>query len=152
MPAYQCRSEISAGPPARRSVRDDAAARELDDAVGDPRDLAVVGHDEHGRPEFVRLVVQELQDLHAGVEVQLARRLVCQQDRVAGRQRARDRHALLLTTGELVREVGDPVLQPDPPQRLRRDRHAITAAGDVGAELDVLERAQLGEQVEASGR
>ena len=109
------------GPPAgRRPVRDDAAARELDHPVGHARDLAVVGHDQDGRVEFVRLLMQELEDLDARAEVELARRLVRQQDRVAGRERAGDRDPLLLTARQLVLEAVQPPAEADAIEYLRR--------------------------------
>ncbi len=100
--------------------------------------------------ELVRLLVQQLEDLHAGAEVELAGRLVGEQDRVAGRERARDRDALLLAAGQLVREV---VQARRRARRARASRSRRRAASrsrpvDVDAELDVLERGQRGEEVE----
>ena len=51
-------------------------------------------------------------DLLARVQVQVARRLVAQEQRLAARERARDRHALHLAAGELVRVAA--VLVPHP--------------------------------------
>ena len=102
---HQCRSAISAGPPGFGASATIATAGELDHPVGDAGDLAVVGDDEDRGVLAVGLLVQQVEDLHAGAEVELAGRLVGQQDRVAGRQRAGDRHPLLLAAGELVREV-----------------------------------------------
>jgi hypothetical protein len=59
---------------------------ELDHQVGDARDLPVVRDDEHRTPGM-RLRVEQLQDLDAGLEVQLARGLVSEQDRVSAGQR-----------------------------------------------------------------
>src|SRR5581483_7166472 len=58
-------------PALRRAVANHVAARQLDDAVGHARDLAVVGHDQDG-PAGMSLRVQELEDLDAGVKVELA--------------------------------------------------------------------------------
>ena len=93
--------------------------------------------------------VQQLEDLHAGTEVELAGRLVGEQDRVPGRERAGDRDALLLAAGELVREVvgRGSRARPGRASRVATPR-GVAAAGDVGAELDVLERGQRREQVE----
>ena len=88
------------------------------------------------------LRVQQLEDLHAGAEVELAGRLVGEQDRVAGGERAGDRDALLLAAGELVRKVPGAVAEADALEHLGRDAAGVAAAGDVGAELDVLERRQ----------
>ena len=98
---------------------------------------------------LVRLLVQQLENLDAGAEVQLARGLVGQQDRIAGGDGARDRDALLLAPGQLVREVLEAIAEPDAFER--RGRHSArvaVAAGHVHAELDVLERGQRREEVE----
>ena len=79
-------------------------------------------HDQDGRAELVCLLVQELEDLDAGAEVELARRLVGEQDRVAGRERAGDRDPLLLAAGELVREAVQPLAEADAVEHLRRGR------------------------------
>ena len=68
----------------------------------------------------VGLLVQQVQDLHARSEVELARRLVREQHRVAGRERPRDRDTLLLAAGELMREMVDAITEPDPVEH--RDR------------------------------
>ena len=73
-------------------------AGQLDHPVGDPGDLPVVRDHDDGLAGLC-LGPQQLQDLHAGAEVELTRRLVGQQDRVTGGQRPGDRHALLLPTG-----------------------------------------------------
>ena len=81
------------------------------------------------------------------LEVELPCGLVGQQDRVAGGEGAGDRHALLLAARELVREVLVPVAEPDLVERRGGDL-PVVAAGDVGAELHVLERRQRREEVE----
>ena len=90
--------------PAGCRVGDDASAAQLDDAIGDPRDLAVVRDDEHGAPGF-GLRLQQRQDLDPGVEVELAGRFVGEEHRVPGGERPGDRDALLLAARELVRVV-----------------------------------------------
>ena len=83
--------------------------------MGDARDLAVVGDDQDGRALLVGLLVEKLEDLDAGAEVQLSGGLVREQDWIAGSEGARDRDPLLLPTGELVREMLRPLAQSDPP-------------------------------------
>ena len=62
--AHHCSSDV--GLAARRwPVGHDPAARQLDHPVGDPRDLPVVGHDQHGHPGS-RLLLEHLEDLDAG--------------------------------------------------------------------------------------
>jgi hypothetical protein len=57
--------------------------------------------------------VEQLQDLDAGLEVQLARGLVREQDRVSAGQRPRDRYPLLLAAQQLVGEVSRSLGEPD---------------------------------------
>ncbi len=107
-----------------------------------------MGHDEHGLPRL-GLLPQQLEDRHTRAEVELARRFVGEQDRVAGGQRARDGDALLLAAGELEREVVHPPPEPDLLEHLAGDVARTMPPGHVGTELHVLERGQSREQVEA---
>ena len=81
------------------------------------------------------LLLEHAEDLDAGAEVELTGRLVGEQDRVPGRERAGDRDALLLAARELVREVAQtvserrPARAPAAPAPLRR------CPCGVGAEL-----------------
>ena len=113
----------------------------------DAGDLAVVGHDDHRGARKVGLLVQQLEDLHAGAEVELAGRLVGQQDRVAGGERARDRHALLLAARQLVREMVEPAARGRRARASRSHRARGLAAGDVRAELDVLDAVSAGNRL-----
>jgi hypothetical protein len=74
-----------------------------------PRDLPgevhVVGHDQEGHLVLVVDAKQEVVDLVRGAGVEVAGRLVGQQQARAHDQRAGDRHALLLATGELAGAV-----------------------------------------------
>ena len=99
-----CRSSIDALPPGGGPSADDAAAGQFDHTVGDAGDLPVVS-DDQDRASRSACGTEDLEDLYAGPEVEFARRLVGEQGRVAGGQRPGDRHPLLLTTGELMREV-----------------------------------------------
>ena len=94
-------------------------------ARDDPRavlsDVLLVGDEQH---RDAALDVQPLKDPHyfdAGARVEVAGRLVGEQDRRPGDERARDRHALLLTAGQLVRVVIGPLAEADraraPPSR-----------------------------------
>ena len=106
--------------------------------MGDDDDAATAG----------RLLAQQLEDLDAGLEVELAGRLVGEQHRVAGRDGARDRHALLLTAGELVAGSGRGGIPARRARSAATARGAAAAPGDGETELDVLQRGQPREQVE----
>ena len=60
--------------------------------------------------------------LRAGARVEVAGRLVGEQDRGPPDERPRDRHPLALAARELRRRVREPVRQPDGVQRLARPR------------------------------
>ncbi len=84
------------GTAARRSVAHNASARQFHDAVCHAGDLSVMCHDQD-RGAGLRLVVEELQDLDPGPEVEFAGGFVGKQDPVSGGKRARDGHTLLLS-------------------------------------------------------
>ena len=94
-------------------VADHAALLEGDDALperGD--DVGVVGGHEHGHAELVD-PQQELEDLPADQRVEVAGRLVGDDDARVVDERARDRGALLLAARELLRVLLGLVGQPD---------------------------------------
>ena len=67
---------------------------------------------------------EDAHDLGAGVAVEVAGRLVGQDERRARDQRPGDRDALLLAAGELGRLVVEPVAEPDPLERGARRARA----------------------------
>ena len=104
-----------------------------------------------------RSSLQPLEDLHhldAGAGVEVAGRLVGEQDRRLGHQRARDRDALLLAARQLVGMMLGRFSRPDrgqrrhrPPPALRRRDAAVVRVQQ--RQLDVLERRRARQQVEA---
>ena len=70
--------------------------------------------DRENRGSGAGLLTQKFKDLHAGCEVELTRRFVGKQNRIAGGECARNSDTLLFTPGELVGEVRGPVSQTDP--------------------------------------
>ena len=68
-------------------------------------------------------------DLVGGLRVEVAGRLVGQQDRRVVDQRARDRHALLLAAGELARVVVLAVRQAERGERLGARRSLALSDG-----------------------
>ena len=140
----------TAGGPGRLSGGPSLTTRpplEFDDALGGARDLAVVRDDHHTRPG-ARLLVQQLEDLHAGAVVELAGRLVREQHAgCRSRGRARSRRAV----------ARRPTAGSGSGRAARRARHraapsrATRPSGwprDVDPELHVLERGEAGEEVE----
>ena len=129
---------------------DDASVEEVDAAIGVPRVAWVVGDHADRRAGLVELA-EELHDRFAALRIEVAGRLVGEQDdRLAG-DRARHGDALLLTAGQLARQVF----------RAVRHAHALEGVGHTLAafgrphpavgerQLDVLEHRQVANQVEA---
>src|SRR5436190_2381433 len=131
----------------------DAAVIERQRAAPDAaNELAVVRGDQHGRAPRVDLA-EQVHDLEREVRIEVAGRLVGEDDHRIVDERARDRDPLLLAAGELHRIRVHPVLQPDPLQHLEgpalllRRRHAeharherhVVEHGLVRQQLEVLE-------------
>ncbi|MDF2697656.1 MAG: uncharacterized protein K0S65_6039 [Labilithrix sp.] len=128
-----------------------AAVTERDHARGARRDVVLVG-DEHDRdPAIAVQPLQEGKDLEARPRIEIARRLVGEEHRRPSDERARDRDALLLTAGELIRCMMHAIREPHGRQRLER-LLAPLAHRDAAIderELHVLERRGAWQEVEA---
>ena len=83
---------------------------------------------------------QQIDDLLAGGLVEIAGRLVGHEDRGIGRQRARQRDALLLAAGQLRRIMMQAVAEPDRGKFLRRALRRVGIAGELERHGDILQR------------
>src|SRR5688572_1843502 len=92
-------------------VLHDFAVLEANDSLAVRRDVGLVRDDDDGLPVAMQLV-EQTQDLDARLRVEVARRLVGEQDRRVRDERARDRHALPLAARKLVRQVIRAILEP----------------------------------------
>jgi hypothetical protein len=105
--------------------------------------------DHHGRlPAVLNRLPQQLEDLAAGLGVEVAGRLVGEDDGRLRDESAGDRHALLLAAGELGGPVHPPVLEPDRLDELLEPDLVDLLAGDRQRQDDVLLGRQHGQQVE----
>ena len=123
----------------RRPGLDDGAEVHHRDAVGDVLDHGEIVRDEDvGEAEPVLQVAQQVEDLRADRDVERGDRLVADDELRLDRQRARDRDALALAAGKLVRVAArEARLEPDQPQQVgdafaavarRASDHAAPAA------------------------
>src|SRR3954454_17373790 len=131
-------------------VADQAAVLHLDDPLAHlVDDLVVVrGHDDR-RPRAVD-PVEQAHDPDTGRRVEVAGRLVCQQDRRPVDEGPGDGDPLLLAAGELVREAALLAREADEVEHLRhgvRDR-VPGLADDLQGERDVLEHGLVRQQPE----
>jgi hypothetical protein len=119
-----------------------------EDSVGDRRGARLVGH--HHRRLSVRghRVTQQIEDLAARPRVQVACRLVGEEDRRAGHERARDRDALLLAARELRRPMRAAVGEARLLEQLLEPTRLRLLAGNRERQHDVLLGAQHRQQVE----
>ena len=96
---------------------DPAPSRTRTIAPRPARRLGLVG-DQHDRAALRVQLVEQRQRVLGGDRVEVAGRLVGQDQRRVGDQRPGDRDPLLLTAGQLTGPVLDPVGQPDPVEGL----------------------------------
>ena len=135
-------------PRIRRGIVRNAAVQKPHDARGIPvRQLRVVR--DHDDQPIARDLLQDLHDLHARFRIQRAGRLVRQQNLRIVDQRARDRHALHLAAGHLVRLFGQLIAEADAFERLFRAFAAFgfRYAGQRERQLHVGQRVLVRDQV-----
>ena len=108
-----------------------------------------MGDDHQGAPPLGLVLPEDREDLVAGPRVQLAGRLVRQDEARGLDQGPRDRHPLLLAAGELVRAVTQALGQAHPAQHIDRLSPELgrTAVRQVGQE-DVVDGREVPDQVE----
>jgi hypothetical protein len=110
-------------------------------------EVHVVRDQHQGRAGFAVQLEQQAAYRFGRVVVQVAGRLVGQQQPGPVHQRAGNRHALLLAAGELARVVVQPGPEPDPPQQHLGTGVGIGLVRQLQRQRDVVERAQAGQQV-----
>jgi hypothetical protein len=125
------------------------AVADFDTAGRDRGNLGVV-RDQHDGAALAAEFAEQAQDGLASVGVEVARRLVRENDAGVVHQGARDGHALLLAAGELAGPVPAPVGQAHRLERRQRAPAPLPrghAAVNHG-QLDVLDHVELGQEVE----
>ena len=130
-------------------VAGDQPVANADDAPRVFGDVLLVRHHDDG-VALPREFREERQDFRAGLGVEVAGRLVGQQDGRPVHQRAGDGDALALAAGQLVGPVMDPVGQADVAQGLQRHLPPFLGghAGVDQGQLDVAQRVGARQQVE----
>ena len=101
-PAAVADDDLLVVPGLPRGLRADAAVADVDDAVGDRRRLGVVRDDHRRRTRVAREVADRVVDALRVHGVELARRLVGDEEPRPVRQRRAERDALLLSPRQLV--------------------------------------------------
>ena len=129
-------------------VVDDPTVGEEHGAVGVRGGDGVVGDHDDRLTELTHRGTHERQDLGARVGVEVAGRLVGEDDFGAAGERSCDRDPLLLPAGQFRRSMLQAVLQPDGLDDLVEPRGVGLAAGESGGECDVLRRGQCRDEVE----
>ena len=121
-----CRSQVSVTSfvarrlrPVRRFIALDHSVHDANGPMGVGGHVGIVRHQDDGDSLGVELL-EHPQDFDARVRIEVARRLVGQQQARAIDQRAADRHPLLLPARHLRRLVMDSVGQPDAVQQVVR--------------------------------
>src|SRR5437879_3002418 len=122
--------------PRRRAPRgsrglDQPAAVDREDPVRPADDLAAVGR-HHERPTGAAgEVVEDVQHLAASLEVEVARRLVSEDQQRVVHQRPHDRDALLLAAGEAIGKALGPIREPDQFQEVAGSARAVLPRAGV---------------------
>src|SRR5205823_6150281 len=115
------------------------------------RDVVLVRHDEN-RDSLRVQFLKERHHFHGRSAVEIARRLVGEEQPRLGDERSRDRNSLLLPAGQLARLVVEPVAETDTFERARRELFRVFLRARAVIEqwqLDVVQRGRTSQQIEA---
>ena len=115
-----------------RPLLADSAVADVDDAVGDRRRGGIVADDERGGALLARERGEQVEDGPRAVLVELARRLVGDEQRRRGRERGAERDPLLLAARELAGSRVRAVEEADPLEQLARARVSLAPSGRRG--------------------
>src|ERR1051325_9584724 len=126
-----------------------AAILERHAAVHPLRQLHVVGGDDGGQPGCAYELGKRVEDMARGARVEVAGRLVREQDARRIGNRSRDRDALLLAAGELRRPMLQPLLEAEIAEQLvgALARFAARQPADHLRQHHVFDRRELGQQM-----
>ena len=109
----------------------------------------IVRDEDDGCPRLPIERLEQLDDVRTGVAVQIARGLIGEEEARGIAERARNGHALLLASGELIGKVVRPVTEPHAGQQLARPRWRAILAAQFERHLHVLERGERRDELEA---
>ena len=128
-------------------VADDAVCQGDDARSVALRQLGVMR--DHNDQTIVRNLSEQIHDLHAGLGIERARRLVCQQDLGVVDERTGDGDALHLAAGELARLLVDMLCKPHAAERLDGALTTLGTghAGKREGQLDVFQNGLMWDKV-----
>src|SRR5829696_8947730 len=127
----------------------DGAVAQPDDALGARGEREIVRDEHDRRIRFAVDRLQQLDDAGAGVTVEVARRLVGEEDARRVAEGPRDGDALLLAPGELVGKVVRALGEPDAREQLPGARLGAAVPAQLERHLHVLLRREGGDELKA---
>ena len=107
-----------------------------------------MGDEQQGHAAFGLLGEQKVGDLAACLGIEIAGRLVGDQQGGRGGERPGDRHALLFAAGKLAGIVVQPFAEADRLQLAMSDLEGVADIGEFERHGDVFQRRHVGDQVE----
>src|SRR5262249_44410325 len=110
------------------TVLDDATIKQVYCAIRVLSETLIV-RDHANRGATLMQLAEQMHDRFAVVRIEVTGRLVCEQNRWPPGQRARNCDTLLLTAGELTRQVFCPMRHAYALQRFRHQCFAVAGAG-----------------------
>ena len=131
-----------------RLFEDRGGGPDVDHPVAAGGEVGVVGDQHQGGTDLGDAGEEEIGDVGAGRLVEIAGRLVGDDDRGAMHQGAGDGDALLFATGELRGVVIEPVGEADGGELGAGAGEGVGAAGEFERGGDVLERRHVGDEME----
>jgi acyl-CoA thioesterase I len=111
-------------------------------------ELGIVGDEDEGRAALAVHLEEQVDDLLAGLRIEVARGLVGEEEPRFGHEGACEGDALLLAPGELARIVSEPLGEPHAIEHAPRARFGIGPAVQFEGQHHVLQGGQRGQELE----
>ena len=130
-------------------VRDHSSVTQSNNPSRSTCERQIVRHENDGRSRLAIQCLEQLDDAHSCVTIEISRRLIREQNPRPVRECACDRDSLLLAARELSRKVVEAIAESDALQHVTRAFDRMILATQLERNLHVFDRGECRDQLKA---